>query len=702
MAILGFMRTKTQKLLGIGGILLIATLLVVLAFSRGWLSEMESRAWDWRLRFIAGQKSHNPKIKLIMIDQMSLDHFADQEKIFWPWPRSLYVPVLEFLKEGKAGIVAFDMLFSESGSQIADDELFAQAVSKTVPVVSALVLRHAREGVAVEPNSCESLRPYLAPEIAPELARFKLQRFHKALTPISEVSAASTALGNVSSAADGDAIFRRTWPGAYCGEYAVLNLPFAVARQIQGDTFSLGDFGALQDDAGGLLVRFFGGAGTYESYSFHAIVASYLQLQAGEKPHIDPLTFQDSYVFVGTNAPGLLDLRAVPVHGAYSGVELNATVLDNILGRLFLQRLSLEASIVLTLVLLGCSLVTAVYVNRHQLFAALGLLGGWLLVSVAAASMGWWIPVVIPLLGMGFVLLLGFLLQYQLEGKQHRFLRGAFQHYVAPEVIDTIVSNPALLSLGGERRELTIFFSDIKGFTTLSEGMAPSDLVRLLNTLLSEMTDIILQEQGTIDKYQGDAIIAFWNAPLVVSDHRERAVRAALRCQQRLKELELYFTQEFGVDLQMRIGINTGVVTVGNFGSSKRFNYTMIGDAANLASRLEGVNKVFGTTILVSEGTQAAVADAFTWRRVGDVQVKGRSHSVRIYEPLSEHSLLATHEDRKLFERARENFESGSSREALDLFKRLEHDPVSQAYVQRIEEDRQTAESSPIWVLSEK
>lgn len=695
------MRARSQKLLWTGIIWLGASLCAAVALSRDLLIDFEARTWDWRLQAIASQVPHNPRIKIVMIDQASLDHFSRREKIFWPWPRSLYVPLLEFLAAGGAQGVAFDMIFSETGAHVDDDELFTDAVKRTIPVVSAVALRSDRD--MDNPQECAELRNLAPGNIAQGLGAFRPPRYQSALLPIPELISSSAAVGNVTAEADRDGIFRRVWPGAYCDEVPLINLPFALARLIEPNATTLERYVPVVESSGRLLPRFFGQAGTYDSYSFHALVSSFLKIQAGEKPDVDPQEFKDSYVLVGANAPGLLDLRSIPLGGAYSGVELNATILDNILSNSFLRKVEGWPAVLITAILLALAAGVVVVVNRFQLATACGVACAWIVCAFAGAFAGWWIPLVVPLLGALAVLSLGFFAHYQIEGKQSRFIRNAFQYYVTAEVVDKIIADPSLLALGGERRELTIFFSDIAGFTTLSESMPPADLVRFLNMFLSEMTTIILSEQGTIDKYEGDAIIAFWNAPLTVVDHQERAVRTALRLQARLAELRGTFKKDFGIEPEMRIGITTGFVTVGNFGSSNRFNYTMIGDAANLASRLEGTNKIFGTHILVSEATQGAVSDRFVWRRLGDVQVKGKQEAVGVFEPIDATASAGAPQRLVVFEEALRRFEGGDARGALEMFESLGDDPPSVAYAKRIKSMiQESRDESSVWVLLEK
>lgn len=258
---------------------------------------------------------------------------------------------------------------------------------------------------------------------------------------------------------------------------------------------------------------------------------------------------------------------------------------------------------------------------------------------------------------------------YLNEGKQRRYIKTAFKQYLSPTVIENLIENPDFLKLGGEHREITAFFSDIESFTSISENMSPETMTSFLNTYLSAMTNIILARGGTIDKYEGDAIIAFWNAPSFQEDHARRAVEAAMECQKKLVEMQDSLMKMTGRPIRHRIGLNTGIATVGNFGSETRFNYTMMGDTVNLASRLEGINKVFGTYTLVSEATAKAAKDAgctLDFHNIGDIAVVGRKESVKVFVP-GDKDVFST-DDMTAFDSAYQKFREGQFSEALKIF----------------------------------
>ena len=250
-------------------------------------------------------------------------------------------------------------------------------------------------------------------------------------------------------------------------------------------------------------------------------------------------------------------------------------------------------------------------------------------------------------------------------------------------VVEELIANPEKLKLGGERRELTMFFSDLQGFTTISENLEPQELTALLNDFLSLISDVILKSGGTIDKYEGDAIIAFWNAPVEVQNHAAVALEAALTCQNILSAHEQAFTKRTGGrPLKMRIGINTGIAVVGNMGSNNRFDYTMLGDAVNLSSRLEGINKLFGTYTLCSEATKNAcekATDKIRFREIGRIAVVGKSQAVTVYEPFFAEDYKAHETTYTQFKSALDTFYEGDLDKAALAFSSL-NDPVAQKY----------------------
>ena len=318
---------------------------------------------------------------------------------------------------------------------------------------------------------------------------------------------------------------------------------------------------------------------------------------------------------------------------------------------------------------------------------------------------GYWLPLVIPQIAVMTAITLSLVVNFATEGIQRQFIKSAFQQYLNPAVIDQIIAHPEKLALGGERRELSIFFSDLQGFTSISEALDPETLTALLNDYLSAMTDIIHEENGTVDKYEGDAIIAFWNAPLDVPDHACRAVNAALRCQEKLAELRPQYLARTGKEFYMRIGVNTGYAVVGNMGSKDRFDYTMLGDSVNLAARLEGVNKQFGTYSMVSAETRKQAADKFSFRELARVAVVGKKEAVTVYEPFRSDVYNENKEVLVIFQNGLQLFYKGQFDAARDVFLSIaSRDPAAAKYAEKCLEMKNLAVAGwdGVWVMTTK
>jgi adenylate cyclase len=410
-------------------------------------------------------------------------------------------------------------------------------------------------------------------------------------------------------------------------------------------------------------------------------------MDEGKTPQIDPKEFVGKVVLLGTNAPGLLDLKPTPFSPVCSGTEIHAATLDNLLHKDFIRITPLA---VLFVYMLALALLTAVGISFSMKIWKIGIFFVLLLALPAAASTlafrgGTWLDFAVPEAAVLVSFIGAALLNYSHEGRQRRFIKSVFRHYLSPDVIERILQNPSMLDLGGERREISAFFSDVVGFTSISEKLSPEELVELLNAYLSEMTDIILSLGGTLDKYEGDAMIAFWNAPLDQPDHALRACRAALRCQKRLAELRPEFKRRFGSEVFARIGVHSGPAVVGNMGSEKRFDYTAMGDTMNLASRLEGACKQYKVATLIGEQTRDMVKAAIVTREIDMIRVVGKNKPVRVFDLVGEREETAAGEIEKtaLFEGGLEAYRNRDWDGAIDVFRRLGEDVPAGIYVRR-------------------
>lgn len=673
-----------------------ATLAALLLYHANALNGIEGRLGDWRMRQLATPGAATDRIVTIIVDQTSLDQAESMFGLTWPWPREIYSHLLAFCQRGGAQAVVFDLVYTENSSYgVADDQTFAAALSNPPPAVIAVPLG-LRMGTAT--NWPASIPPPI-PQYSPLPGNLHCH-WHQttASFPVPELAAAATTLGSVVSRPDEDAVFRSIPPFAILDQTLVPNLGVAAylavhpeaSPQFSPRAINISSHQIPLDATGEVRLRYRGPSQTHRAYNATAILQSELRLQEGATPSIAPESLQDAYVFVGLTAPGLMDLKPTPMGKTYPGVEVHATMLDNLLSNDFYRT---PHPTTLALLALGLALLAATTIRLQQRVTVGALaIPLFLLLPIGLAypidTLGIWLPVA-PLLAAGTLASLGAILtNYALEGRQKRFIKGAFKQYLSPDVIEKLLHDPDGLKLGGEEKTLSILFSDVQGFTSISEKLSPQALTSLLNEYLTAMTDIILASGGTIDKYEGDAIIAFWNAPLDQPDHATRAVQAALSCQSKLADMRPDLLHKYGSELYARIGINTGPVVVGNMGSALRFDYTFLGDAGNLAARLEGINKQFGTYCLISQATQAALPTQCQTRTIATVRVVGKSQPVQILEPFLPDTypddLLAT------FEKARRAFEQGDFPTAQRLFEQLApQDPVAARYAKRAQASQQ-------------
>lgn len=685
-----------------------AAAIALMLWSTGFLNLWEFAAWRWRVDYFAVPGAATSEIKLILLDQRSLDWGEKENGWIWPWPREVYTPIIDYCIRGGAKVIVFDMLFTEPSLYgVHDDRALSTAISRAPVFVAPLFLGRKSGDAKRWPHGVPKrltiglagMDEWLAGLKAGSVKRLVMPR---AKFPIPEISSTSAFLAGVSQDPDFDGIFRRSHllkifdghvtpslalAAFLTGETALepLRTGYLAELKMRSECLEAGGRCIPMDETGKAILRFRGSTATYQTFSAAEVIQSELRLRAGEKPVIeDPGVLKDCYVFLGASAPGLLDLRPTPISKVSPGVEFHATTLDNLISGDFLEDTPKEWSVlsIISLALLSSLLV---FLGKRTWHSAL-LVGFFLALPVfigfLAYPLGYWWPIVVHETAIAVALTGSVFLNYAGESRQKSFIKQAFKFYLSPEVIDKILEDPSKLKLGGEHRELTILFSDLQGFSSFSEKLDPQTLTRLLNDYLSDMTDIIIEEGGTLDKYEGDAIIAFWNAPVDQPDHAVRACRAAIRCQRRLRERHEEFLRRAGTPLIARIGIHTGQVVVGNMGSSKRFNYTILGDAANLASRLEGANKVFGTFTMVSEATWLRTRGEFVGREIGSIRVVGRNAPVRVYEliglPGSEPG-----EGLEIFEAALKLYYSQKLAEALEKFRSLPDDPVARLYAKR-------------------
>ncbi|MBN1973867.1 MAG: adenylate/guanylate cyclase domain-containing protein [Sedimentisphaerales bacterium] len=683
---------------------LVAAVTALAAWHFGWLESWEAPTWTWRAKFFSQRENISPEIKLVLLDQASLDWAKNENDWGWPWPREVYGAITSFCKRGEAKVFAMDMLFTEpSVYGVSDDESLGEALKTSLPTI-----------LAIQPGGNQSTWPQKITRPAIDSNLPDVTIYENFLFPVQEIASGAASFGHVTGTPDKDGVYRRIMP--FCrfdnADIPALGLAswLTVNKESNSITkstkkISLGNKKIPVDKNGDVILRFRGNSASTQAVSAAAVIQSELRLRDGEEPVLSPEIFKNCYVFLGCSAPALLDLRPVPIDPKCPGAALHTTFVDNLLTDSFIAEASkswIISGVIITSIAAALSLTCGSSWWQTSLFSVL-----WLVVPVfigfAAYAKGFWWPVIVQSSGAAISIVGTLAVNYLVEGRQKTFIKQAFRHYLSSEVIEKIIRDPSHLQLGGEKRELTIMFTDLAGFSSFSEKLDPVELTALLNDYLTEMTDIIMSEGGTLDKYEGDAIIAFWNAPLEQFDHAARACRAALRCQRRLAELREVYKKRTGTILRMRAGLNTGDVVVGNMGSHKRFNYTILGDAANLASRLEGANKAFGTETMISENTWRLVSKEFLGRKLADLRVVGKKNAVPVYE-LTGFNTETAPDGWEVFSVGRKHFNEGNFKEAIDIFSKLPEDPAAKNYIRRCEQLCNNPPSSwdGVWELTEK
>ena len=380
----------------------------------------------------------------------------------------------------------------------------------------------------------------------------------------------------------------------------------------------------------------------YPSYEASLLLKSLSQVETGEKPDIAADVFQDKIVFVGIAFSGMVDVFQTPFgKGTMIGIQLHASVADSILSNRFLApapRWTAVAAIFGTAVAIG--LMASMLPFWIAALGGGGLALVWTGTALAAFDRGYWLALAQPLAAMGLALFVGTAYRYFVEDAEKRKVSRLFGRYVSRDVYKQLMANPNLAELGGARREMTVLFSDLRGFTTITEKGRPEELVQQLNEYFTRMVDIVFRNGGTVDKFVGDMVMALFGAPVDDVDHADAAVVAAVEMVRELGELNRHWAAANRVQLDLGVGINSGDMIAGNIGSSAIMSYTVIGDNVNLGSRLESLNKEYRTRIIISEATRSRLKKQYELRPLGAVVVKGKTRPVEIFEVIAPSPLV--------------------------------------------------------------
>ena len=739
------MKVKLKKLITVSP-LKIAVLIILLAvtlsfFDAPFLRFMELKALDLRFLYRGALPSGGETV-IVAIDEKSLSELGR-----WPWPRTTIARLVEKLKSNGVKAVGFDIVFSEPDDNsslktiheltqearqmgLTDNRLLAlmdkklkladtdAALAKAIEKAKNVTLGYFFHISSREVGHLTAKEIDTAGEdiISSKYAMVRtnkkandaaLMHAYAAVPNLKQLGTVAENSGYFNAFPDSDGANRWSplvikFHDGYYSSLALslliqyLDWPMVVLHLgelgVEGITIDKTEIPT--DDGGRLLVNYMGPAQTFPHYSATDII----------NDRIPPEKLRGKMVLVGATATGIYDLRVTPFSTVYPGVEIHANVIDNILHNHFLQHSGwIEFLDILSIIGVGLLmglLIPKLNAVRGMLVAFLAT-GSFVGVNMFLFSrFNMWLNLIYPVLTMLSVYSGITVYRYMTEEREKKKVRNAFQYYLTASVITEMLKDPSKLKLGGNKKQLTVLFSDIRGFTTISEQLSPEELVHFLNEYLTAMTDIVFKYDGLLDKYMGDAIMAVYGAPLDQADHALRTCRTALEMLQTLKKLQIKWSAEGKPFMNIGVGINTGDMVVGNMGSQMRFDYTVMGDSVNLASRLEGINKEYGTNIVISEFTYAIVKDDFFCRELDAVRVKGKKLPVKIYELLCEKQEAETCRPFvELFEKGIAQYKQALWDDAIATFQKVmdirPSDPPAKLYITRCQELKQDPPPQP-------
>ncbi len=583
------MKEKYLKILTIFILIgLITSLLFSLGFFNSWRTKLTDKLFL--------QEKANQEIIIISIDNDSLQKLGR-----WPWDRNIHAQLINIIAEQKPSVIGLDVNFPEESSLLDDQEL-AKAINNANNVILPMEV---------------------------ELS-FDNQRniFNNVLWPIQEIRESAIGLGIVNIPYDKDGVFRKLPVKAYNEqgkEYSAFSVEI-VNLYYKNKGLDIPSISVNND--GLMLVNYVGRPGTFTTIPAFEVIEGNVGID-----------LKDKIILIGATAPDLHDEQITPVSAGIpmSGIEIHANAINTILSNKFLTPLNFYLQIAILIIL--ALIIGFVLIYSRIIIGSLIALFIFIIYLISALIIfdkGIILDLFYPLVVFILTFLFAVIWRYLTERKEKKYIRNTFSRYVSPDVISEILANPNELGLVGQKKELTILFSDIRGFTSISERLAPEKLVKLLNQYFTVMTDLIMESGGVIDKYIGDAIMAFWGAPLNDPNHSINACRIGLAMIKELESKKREWKDEFHVDLKIGIGINTGPMIIGNIGSDKRFDYTVIGDSVNLASRLEGLTKEYRAEIIVSQFTKDQADKHFIFKYLDEVRVKGKEEKVKIYQLIKE------------------------------------------------------------------
>lgn len=620
------------------GFLITALMALLMATRLSPIEIIEEKLYDYRFE-LRGAVAHRDEIVVAAIDEKSLEKLGR-----WPWSRDKIARLIDKLVQADAEMIVFDVLMSEDEK---NDPLLGRAIGKAGNVFLPFFFDFEDE------TPREQIQ-FLLGSSLPSIRNQELFNKHSPIrargvhTPVPDLAKEAMALGHINMIPDGDGTLR--WEPMiieYDG-YLYPSIDLQVVARYLGvppekvlvratEGIQIGEKGYVPTDKHGRgLIYYYGPTQTFKYLSIADILEG----------NIKPDVLQGKIVLIGATASGIYDLRVTPFSPAMPGVEKHANVIASMLERRFLKRASTLSDLGV-LVLSG--VLFSLLITRTKAVGSTVIAGLFLLLTFTSGyylfvRYGLWTTIAYPSATVVLILIGVTVYNYAVQERYARRIRAMFSTYVTERVVNELIRNPDTAKLGGERRDVTVLFTDVRGFTALSEKRSPEEVVAILNEYLGAMTEVVFKWEGTLDKFIGDAILAFWGAPLMQENHAELAVKCSLEMVRRLEELQQKWLAEGKPVLDAGIGINSGEVVVGNIGAEgKKMDYTVIGDHVNLGSRVESLTRKYNVHILVTEFTLDKIKDSLSSgkifrvsvRGLEKVVVKGKEEPVAVYEVTS-------------------------------------------------------------------
>jgi len=695
------MKKNRQRLIVSLIIGIIASLAALLSSKTMLIDRWEKQAQDMIYRTFY-REIHPEDVVIIAIDQNSLNHLQEHQKLLWPWPRDVYAMMTDFLTECGAKVIAFDVIFSSPDidrlNVSADyaDARFAEAMQRSGRVVLATQMEDSTHVTKSDITGHFNIEAeYSGPESY-------IHDYSNLTAPIRIFQESMAIPGAVNFFTDDDGVCRRI-PLIYRYENRVI--PYMALSAVMvytgdstlradGDGITIHDYNIPVDKDGRAELFWYGPGGpgnTFTYVSFAQLLNAYFQSQLGLEPEISLDIFKDKAVFIGATAAGLLDLKTTPFSPLepYPGVEIYATLFSNIVRGEFIRHFNSIGWIVLSLLLLAglCYVWQRFNIWKATLISVIVLCIPVIIAIYLFQNNLHFFPVVQSETAIIMSVIAVLVVNYLTEGREKAQVKKVFTRYLHPAVVETLTQNPDTVEMGGKEIEATVVFTDLQGFTGTSELFSPHEIVEFLNDYFAQVETIIFQNNGMLDKYTGDGIMAIFGAPIESQDHAFQSCQAVIGFQ-KLSKLSI---DKAGKTIQLitRVGMNSGRLIVGNIGSPNRMDFTAIGDTVNLAARLEGVNKIYGTQNLISETSYEMIKDKIICREIDHIRVKGRDAALRIFTIVGEidivdnktQDMLSFHHDALKLYQQREFID------ATDMFEKalrlVPDDPVAPVFIRR-------------------